>query len=49
MLDIGFIHDVEEVLALVPKAKQKPALSATFSDEIRELGPGCCATRKPCR
>ncbi len=37
MLDMGFIHDVKKVLALVPKEKQSLLFSATFSDEIRDL------------
>ncbi len=37
MLDMGFIHDVKKILALVPKEKQSLLFSATFSDEIREL------------
>ena len=37
MLDMGFIHDVKKVLALVPKEKQSLLFSATFSDDIREL------------
>jgi ATP-dependent RNA helicase RhlE len=37
MLDMGFIHDVRKVLAVVPKQKQSLLFSATFSDEIREL------------
>ncbi len=37
MLDMGFIHDVKKVLAVVPKNKQSLLFSATFSDEIREL------------
>ncbi|MBK6746805.1 DEAD/DEAH box helicase [Ottowia sp.] len=37
MLDMGFIHDVKKVLALLPKAKQSLLFSATFSDEIRQL------------
>ncbi|MEX8194277.1 DEAD/DEAH box helicase [Comamonas guangdongensis] len=40
MLDMGFIHDVKKVLALVPKNKQSLLFSATFSDEIRELANG---------
>jgi ATP-dependent RNA helicase RhlE len=40
MLDMGFIHDVKKVLALVPKEKQSLLFSATFSDEIRELANG---------
>ena len=37
MLDMGFIHDVKKILALVPKEKQSLLFSATFSDDIREL------------
>ena len=37
MLDMGFIHDVKKVLALLPANKQSLLFSATFSDEIREL------------
>ena len=37
MLDMGFIHDVKKVLALLPEHKQSLLFSATFSDEIRDL------------
>ncbi len=40
MLDMGFIHDVKKVLAVVPKEKQSLLFSATFSDEIRDLAQG---------
>ena len=40
MLDMGFIHDIKKVLALVPRDKQSLLFSATFSDEIRELANG---------
>ncbi len=40
MLDMGFIHDIKKVLALLPKQKQTLLFSATFSDEIRELTKG---------
>jgi len=40
MLDMGFIHDVKKVLALLPKDKQSLLFSATFSDEIRDLAHG---------
>ena len=40
MLDMGFIHDVKKVLALVPREKQSLLFSATFSDEIRDLANG---------
>jgi ATP-dependent RNA helicase RhlE len=37
MLDMGFIHDIRKVLALLPKQRQTLLFSATFSAEIREL------------
>ncbi|WP_305075328.1 DEAD/DEAH box helicase [Propionivibrio sp.] len=37
MLDMGFIHDIRKVLALLPKKRQNLLFSATFSDEIRTL------------
>jgi ATP-dependent RNA helicase RhlE len=37
MLDMGFIHDIKKVLALLPKKKQTLLFSATFSDEIKRL------------
>ena len=37
MLDMGFIHDIRRVLALLPKQRQNLLFSATFSKEIREL------------
>ncbi|HNR84156.1 MAG: DEAD/DEAH box helicase [Rubrivivax sp.] len=40
MLDMGFIHDVKKVLALLPADKQSLLFSATFSDDIRELAAG---------
>jgi len=40
MLDMGFIHDVKKVLALLPRDKQSLLFSATFSDEIRDLAHG---------
>jgi ATP-dependent RNA helicase RhlE len=40
MLDMGFIHDVRKVLALLPQAKQSLLFSATFSDEIKALAEG---------
>ena len=40
MLDMGFIHDVKKVLALLPRNKQSLLFSATFSDDIRELAQG---------
>lgn len=39
MLDMGFIHDVKRVLALLPESGQRQNLlfSATFSKEIKQL------------
>jgi ATP-dependent RNA helicase RhlE len=37
MLDMGFIHDIKKVLALLPKKRQNLLFSATFSDEIKQL------------
>ncbi len=37
MLDMGFIHDIKRVLAIVPAKKQSLLFSATFSDEIKAL------------
>ncbi|HEX8988460.1 MAG TPA: DEAD/DEAH box helicase, partial [Rhodocyclaceae bacterium] len=40
MLDMGFIHDMRKIIALLPKQKQVLLFSATFSDEIRGLATG---------
>lgn len=40
MLDMGFIHDIRRILALVPKKRQNLLFSATFSDEIKRLADG---------
>jgi ATP-dependent RNA helicase RhlE len=37
MLDMGFIHDIRKILALLPAARQNLLFSATFPDEIRKL------------
>jgi ATP-dependent RNA helicase RhlE len=37
MLDMGFIHDIKRVLAVLPPKKQSLLFSATFSDEIKAL------------
>ncbi|CAM5795508.1 DEAD/DEAH box helicase [Rhizobacter fulvus] len=37
MLDMGFIHDIKKVLAVLPPKKQSLLFSATFSDEIKAL------------
>jgi ATP-dependent RNA helicase RhlE len=40
MLDMGFIHDIRKVLAIVPKHKQTLLFSATFSKDIKQLANG---------
>jgi len=37
MLDMGFIHDIRKVLAVLPRKRQNLLFSATFSEEIRTL------------
>src|SRR5450830_451368 len=37
MLDMGFIHDIKKVLAILPPKRQNLLFSATFSDEIKVL------------
>jgi len=40
MLDMGFIHDIKKILALLPNHRQNLLFSATFSDEIKRLADG---------
>ncbi|BFM20744.1 DEAD/DEAH box helicase [Gilvimarinus japonicus] len=40
MLDMGFIHDIKKILAVLPKKRQNLLFSATFSEEIRALAKG---------
>jgi ATP-dependent RNA helicase RhlE len=40
MMDMGFIHDIRKVLALLPKSRQNLLFSATFSPEIKNLAYG---------
>lgn len=40
MLDMGFIHDIRKILALLPKQRQNLLFSATFSNEIKTLANG---------
>jgi ATP-dependent RNA helicase RhlE len=40
MLDMGFIHDIKKILALLPKQRQNLLFSATFPDEIKALADG---------
>jgi len=37
MLDMGFIRDIKRILSLLPRKRQNLLLSATFSDEIKDL------------
>jgi ATP-dependent RNA helicase RhlE len=37
MLDMGFIHDIKRILAMLPKARQTLLFSATFSEAIQQL------------
>ena len=37
MLDLGFIHDIKRIIALLPPKRQTLMFSATFSDDIRQL------------
>ena len=37
MLDMGFIHDLKKIVALIPKKRQTLLFSATFSNPIKEL------------
>jgi ATP-dependent RNA helicase RhlE len=37
MLDMGFIHDIRRILAMLPARRQNLLFSATFPEEIRKL------------
>ncbi len=37
MLDMGFIHDIRKILAMLPQKRQNLLFSATFSNEIQKL------------
>lgn len=37
MLDMGFIHDIKKIMALLPKQRQTLLFSATFSTEVCQL------------
>ncbi len=37
MLDMGFVHDMRRIVALLPRQRQNLLFSATFSDDIRRL------------
>ena len=40
MLDMGFIHDIKKVIALLPQKKQSLFFSATVSPDIKKLADG---------
>ncbi len=40
MLDMGFIHDIKKILAILPKRRQNLLFSATYSEEIKRLADG---------
>ncbi len=40
MLDMGFIHDIRKILALLPNDRQNLLFSATYSEEIKRLTKG---------
>ncbi|MDH5256541.1 MAG: DEAD/DEAH box helicase [Gammaproteobacteria bacterium] len=40
MLDMGFIHDIRKIMAVLPRQRQNLMFSATFSDDIRKLAKG---------
>jgi ATP-dependent RNA helicase RhlE len=40
MLDMGFIHDIRKVLALLPRQRQNLLFSATYSKDIKRLADG---------
>ena len=37
MLDMGFIHDIRKILALLPAQRQNLFFSATFANEVKKL------------
>src|SRR6059036_1026587 len=37
MLDMGFLPDIQRIIALLPEKRQNLMFSATFADEIRRL------------
>jgi ATP-dependent RNA helicase DeaD len=45
MLDLGFLEDVEKILALTPRARQTALFSATMPPEIRASPTSTSTTR----
>lgn len=46
MLDMGFIHDIRRIMALLPAKRQSLLFSATFSDSIKTLADGLLSNPK---
>ncbi|MFN8623009.1 MAG: DEAD/DEAH box helicase [Chloroflexota bacterium] len=46
MLDMGFIHDIKKVLALLPRQRQSLLFSATFSPGIRRSPSACRSAQR---
>jgi ATP-dependent RNA helicase RhlE len=46
MLDMGFIHDIRKILAILPGKRQNLLFSATFSEEIKKLATGLLTSPK---
>ncbi|HMB16131.1 MAG TPA: DEAD/DEAH box helicase [Pelovirga sp.] len=44
MLDMGFIHDIRKILALLPRNRQSLLFSATFSNDIKRLADNLLKT-----
>jgi len=44
MLDMGFIRDIQKILALLPQKRQNLLYSATFSKDIRQLAKSLLVT-----
>lgn len=40
MLDMGFVHSIKKIIAVLPKKRQNLLFSATFSPEIKKLADG---------
>lgn len=40
MLDMGFVRDIQRIMAILPKQRQNLLFSATFSKEIKKLASG---------
>ena len=45
MLDMGFIHDIKRIVAMLRKERQTLFFSATMPQDIARLAERCCAIR----